>query len=1190
MWRPGETILELYEVLDVIRTGGMGLVYRVRHHGWGVDLAVKTPRSDLVASASGRELFQAEAESWVSLGLHPNIVSCAYVRRVDRTPAVFAEWVDGGSLADAVRTGRLYEGGPDRALRRILDVAVQFAWGLEHAHRHDMVHQDVKPANVMLTTDGSAKVTDFGLAKARVLAGEPAEAPAGASVLVTYGGMTPAYCSPEQASGGRVQLSRATDVWSWALSVLEMFVGGMPTPYGAAGADVLEAFLGDPAPAGPPGAVPPPMPDDLVPVLRQCFLPDPAARPRMAELAERLAAVHAAALDEPYPRAAPSPATLRADGLSNRALSMLDLGYPDQAETLWEQALRVDPHHPHTVHNRGLHRWRTGRQTDAHLLAELTEVGADRSVAAVDRERGDPVASIVLRGHQRWVGSVALTPDGRLAATGGEENTSPTPAGSEGGAVRVWDVASGRCLHRLDGHPRRSTALAFSGDGRLLASGGDDRTVLIWETATGQCRHRLAHPSEIRSLALTGDGGLLVADTLGGSVLVWDTAGGRLVHTLQQEQRGPSDRGGVTFSADGRHVIKWSQSMYRMRVWDTATGGLVRSGPLPDRPAVLLTPSVAVVVDGERVEHVDPVTGRPVRHRPKPPDWAGPAAVDTTGRWGLAKAGDTVEVWDLTAGRCLRTLPGHDGWVQAVALDAAGRIGLSGGADGAARLWRLTPPGPPAPWSYARPRAATELNRAADLVGAALDRADRSAAAGDLERAATELRTARAVPGHERDRRIVDRWAALGRSGRRTGLLGAWPVRQLPGSGRTQLSPDGRLAALRSGNSMPPQIWDLSTGERLHTLTGHGDATTDLAFTPDSRYAVTGGHDHTVRIWDLVTGQCRHVLTGHRGQVSAVAVGADGRFAVSGGGDGTVRLWDVAHGRQVRVLHPHEGWVLAVELTGTGREALALLSTGGVCVLDTTTGQCVRAMPGKANGRESVAVSLDGRTGLAPSLEGSALWQIDLTTGELGGLMYGHTAQITAVAVDAGGRTAHSGSADRTIRVWDLVTGQCRHVLTGHTGVVTSLAPTADGRFTLSAADDGTVRVWDLHAGRCLQVLQGPAGDGIAVELSADGRTALASSRTDETRVWELDWDYAFQPHDGWDEAARPWLVTYGADEDLLLARLRDAGLGGAGRTAVRAAAAAVTPAGPARTSIDHPAGPAWSRLVGRLQRKGKQQ
>ena len=113
----------------------------------------------------------------------------------------------------------------------------------------------MKPGNVLMTMEGVAKLTDFGLARARARAGEaPLRAPGGtpsirrgpsgaASVLVSVGGMTPPYCSPEQA--GRRPLTRKTDVWSWGASVLEMFAGGVFWQYGPAVEQSLESYLVD---------------------------------------------------------------------------------------------------------------------------------------------------------------------------------------------------------------------------------------------------------------------------------------------------------------------------------------------------------------------------------------------------------------------------------------------------------------------------------------------------------------------------------------------------------------------------------------------------------------------------------------------------------------------------------------------------------------------------------------------------------------------------------------------------------------------------------------------------------------------------------------------------------------------------------------------------------------------------------
>jgi serine/threonine protein kinase len=117
-WNVGDVILDLYKVTDILGEGGFGTVYKVRHQGWNIDLAVKSPKPEIVAAAGGVENFEREAETWVNLGLHPHIVSCYYVRRIESSPVVFAEYLAGGSLQDWIENRQLYDGGKDIHTRR----------------------------------------------------------------------------------------------------------------------------------------------------------------------------------------------------------------------------------------------------------------------------------------------------------------------------------------------------------------------------------------------------------------------------------------------------------------------------------------------------------------------------------------------------------------------------------------------------------------------------------------------------------------------------------------------------------------------------------------------------------------------------------------------------------------------------------------------------------------------------------------------------------------------------------------------------------------------------------------------------------------------------------------------------------------------------------------------------------------
>jgi WD40 repeat protein len=127
--------------------------------------------------------------------------------------------------------------------------------------------------------------------------------------------------------------------------------------------------------------------------------------------------------------------------------------------------------------------------------------------------------------------------------------------------------------------------------------------------------------------------------------------------------------------------------------------------------------------------------------------------------------------------------------------------------------------------------------------------------------------------------------------------------------------------------------------------------------------------------------------------------------------------------------------------------------------------------------------------------------------------------------VSADGRTAVSGSDDKTVRVWDLSGGDCKAVLEGHEDRVFSVAVSADGRTAVSGSEDRTVRVWDLASGRCTAILEDHTSVVGSVALSADGRTAVSSGQT--VRVWDLAGGRCTASHAaGSEEACRAWATA----------------------------------------------------------------
>lgn len=668
-WRKGDTILGLYEISGVVGRGGMATVYHVYHRGWNLDLAVKSPAPHVLTKSGGAELFERECQTWVQLPPHPHVVTCYYVRRLGGIPRVFAEYCGGGTLTEWIRNRRLYAGGSEKAMERMLRIALQAAWGLCHAHRHRLVHQDVKPPNILLTSEGMAKVTDFGLS--RVLTGGPDTRSAKG---------TPKYNSPEQAAQERV--TPATDVWSWAVSVLEMFVGDLTWMAGSHADEALAGYLK----IGAEDACIPEMPAPVVELLQACLQRDPIGRPKdMCVAADKLQAVYTEIVGEEGPKR-PKTAIMTAEQMNNRAVSLVDLGRREEAEKLWRKSLEGEDRHREATYNRAMTRWRWGDITDVGVLRELKGLcgaypksplppfllaqahlergSAQKALAVLERlegrsVRGHNVDDLLprvrkLAHHARqerecWhphIGSATaacLNWDGSMALTCGE-----MPDGAY--ALILFETATGDTRQEFYGHRGPITDVRLSADGLYALSASADGTARCWRSTTGDCQAVFrGHNGAVNTVALSGDRTRAVTGGEDGTVRLWDVS---QQICLSVSHLHDGDVHAVDISQDGTRLLTAGADGVA-RLWNANTGERIR----------------------RLLGHKETITS---------------ACLAARGHLALTGAlNGLIKVWDLALGQCTMTLRSHKDAVSSLALSNDARYALSSGAAGKVRLWEL---------------------------------------------------------------------------------------------------------------------------------------------------------------------------------------------------------------------------------------------------------------------------------------------------------------------------------------------------------------------------------------------------------------------------------------------------------------------------------------------------------------------